>query len=214
MSWTQWTHFCLTTEHLFCILINAFIRHPLMFNNLAISPHLATFYYQDQLPFTIPSERIRSSLFLITNPPCHRNSIPYLDRLHEGGFEPDLNYFSIPTISIASEKGSNFKVLRNHLNQYLVLLKKQQSWTAHNSPALKGRVEPQLNGFSILEKAFELDSFRLRSALNLHYLTSFTNYLSTQSPITQFLVPEYRVTNIQSRTSHTGFHTYLSQQEV
>ena len=35
-----------------------------MFNNPVINPHPAIFYYHNQLPFTLPPERIRSSLFL------------------------------------------------------------------------------------------------------------------------------------------------------
>ncbi len=107
-----------------------------MSNNLATNPHPAAFYYHNHLPFTFPPERIRSSSFRGTNTASHHNSIPYPDRLHEGGIEPDLN------------------------------------------------------GFSILEKAFELDSFRLCGAVNLHFLISFTNQLITQSPITKFLIPQ------------------------
>jgi hypothetical protein len=87
-----------------------------MSNNLAISPHLVTFHYNNQLSFSLShssrrwlsspwfsgvSKPIRSSSFRVTNTASRRNSIPYLDKLHEGGIEPHLNGYSTPTIKNA-----------------------------------------------------------------------------------------------------------------
>jgi len=117
-----------------------------MANDLAISSPPSTNYYHSQLPFNLPPERIRSrrscvlqgrrcrvlssarrcrvpfskmlsvllsaapegirsSSFRVTNMASLRTSIPYLDKLHEGGIEPHLNGFSI--LAKAFELDSN-----------------------------------------------------------------------------------------------------------
>ena len=63
-----------------------------------------------------------------------------------------------------------------------------------DQPSPMGGIEPDLNGFSESTiviaplEPFELDLFRLCSAVTLRFLTSFTNHLSTQSLITRFLI--------------------------
>ncbi len=62
---------------------------------------------------------------------------------------------------------------------------------------LKGK--PQLNGFVSGSKgAFELDSNRSNISVNLHFLTSFTSNMGTQSPITQPLITNIELSNIAS----------------
>ena len=154
--------FCLTIEHLFCILINALIRRPPMSNNFAISSPPSTNYYHNQLTFALPREGIRSSSFRVTNMASLRTSIPHLDKLHEGRIEPHLNGFSI--LAKAFELDSN------------------RSNTAVN----KGKVRPPQTLCTFNVEGAE----RSLRSINQHFLSPFTNQLITQSPIIGSLGPQ------------------------
>jgi hypothetical protein len=170
-----------------------------MSSDLAICPPPATFYYQNQLSSSLSrcSKRWLSSLwFSGVSKPIRSSSF-----LEDAGCSPRH------VTNTAS---------RHNSISYLDRLHEGGIADKYPKGAKHPKGKPDLNGLSILEKAFELDSNRSNAAvnqakmrppqtlcsfkvegaerslrsINLRFLTSFTNHSIAQSPITRFLVSQ------------------------
>ena len=178
-----------------------------MSDNLAIIPHIATSNYSGQLPIRSHHKDIRSSSSRGTNissSPKSASLIPYFP-------------IPIPFSLIRSSKNTAIfysKLIMKSIAGRVAKYSEAYPVDLKGKPQLnesEGGFEPDLNYFFPTEAnaphcalplpfreggrgvrsqgTFDIDSFRSRTAVNLRFLTSFTDHRITHSLITRFLIP-------------------------